>query len=404
MRHSWQKTGCTLSEFHVRVFRLGKVGKHPNADSLSITQGPSGYPVVFKTGEFSTGDLAVHIPVDALVDTALPAFSWLSDKASLAGDGRFLYRVKATKLRGVPSYGFLVPMSELWKECPSASGFSEGQLVDAILKVEKYEPGPCFQQSGVVQGEHADHPLGHLVPLYDIEGMRRYKDEIVHGEMVSVTEKIHGSNGRWGWVGEFFLCGSRTKFRKDSVWNLMAEKYDLKNVLQNTGYIIYGEVYGKGIQDMEYGLDDVQVVFFDLYDRTSGRWLAPERFFAFCLNRGLPTAPELYRGPYDAEAVAAMAEGQSTLPGANHVREGVVVKPLTERRSSTIGRVFLKQPGEGYLLRNTPEGKQEAKLAEYKARTGPIDGPDVDPNSEHVRQLYEPTVWGKVKRFFGFKA
>ncbi len=41
-----------MSEFYVRVFRIGKVGKHPRADTLSITQGPGGYPVCFKTGEF----------------------------------------------------------------------------------------------------------------------------------------------------------------------------------------------------------------------------------------------------------------------------------------------------------------------------------------------------------------
>ncbi len=34
-----------------------------------------------------------------------------------------------------------------------------------------------------------------------------------------------------------------------------------------------------------------------------------------------------------------------------HVREGVVVKPLVERWDQEVGRVFLKQPGEGYLLR-----------------------------------------------------
>ncbi len=92
-------------------------------------------------------------------------------------------------------------------------------------------------------------------------------------------------------------------------------------------------------------------MFFDIYDSKMGTWYEVESFEAFIRQHGLPGCPELYRGPYDAEAIAAMAEGKTTLPGADHVREGVVVKPLRERWDQEIGRVFLKQPGEGYLLR-----------------------------------------------------
>jgi len=80
----------------------------------------------------------------------------------------------------------------------------------------------------------------------------------------------------------------------------------------------------------------------------------------------------------------------------NHVREGIVVKPLTERWSSTIGRVFLKQPGEGYLLRKTPEGEQEARLAEYKARTAPI----IEAPGATVHGL-PVSLWTRVKRYLG---
>lgn len=39
------------------------------------------------------------------------------------------------------------------------------------------------------------------------------------------------------------------------------------------------------------------------------------------------------------------------MPGADHVREGFVVKPIRERQDPRLGRVFLKMAGEGYLLR-----------------------------------------------------
>lgn len=338
-----------VSEFHVQVFRIGRVGKHPNADTLSITQGPNGYPVIFKTGSFNPGDLAVHIPVDSVVDTGCKEFAWLGDKASLSGDGRYLFRVKAAKLRNVPSYGFLVPITEL----PDGV-YQAGQDVRDLLGVTKYDPGPCYSQDGIVQGEHMSLPQDGVVPHYDIEGMRKFAHVINPGEPVSVTEKIHGSNGRWAHIGGQFLSGSRTKFRKDSVWNRMAEAFNLPSILgqdRNQGLVLYGEVYGAGIQDLTYGRQDNSVLFFDVYDTHKGLWYEVQEFEAFCRTHSLPMAPELYRGPYDAEAIMRMAEGNSTVEGANHVREGVVVKPLSSRWDQEIGRVFLKMPGEGYLLR-----------------------------------------------------
>lgn len=56
-----------MTEFRVQVVEVGKVGKHRNADTLSITTILGNYPVIFKTGEINQGDLAVHIPPDALV-------------------------------------------------------------------------------------------------------------------------------------------------------------------------------------------------------------------------------------------------------------------------------------------------------------------------------------------------
>jgi hypothetical protein len=50
-----------MSEWIVRVVEIGEVVKHPNADSLSITE-VEGYPCIIRTGDFQTGDKAVYIP------------------------------------------------------------------------------------------------------------------------------------------------------------------------------------------------------------------------------------------------------------------------------------------------------------------------------------------------------
>lgn len=45
-----------MSEFHVEVVRVGPVTKHPNADTLSITNIHGGYPVIMRTGVFDAMD------------------------------------------------------------------------------------------------------------------------------------------------------------------------------------------------------------------------------------------------------------------------------------------------------------------------------------------------------------
>lgn len=326
-----------MSEFSVEVVRLGKIGKHPHADTLGITEVRGKYPVIVKLGAFQPGDLAVHIPPDALVQTDREEFAFLADKGPT-------HRVRFAKLRKVPSFGFLVP---------APPGVEVGQDVQALFGVEKYEPGPCYQLGGDIAGEHYSAPQGHIVPLYDVIGMRKYPDLFEAGEEVVVTEKLHGSNARYTYISGQLYCGSRTRFRRDSVWNRMAEKYKLDSVLaRHPGLVVYGEVYGAGIQDLTYGLKDEQrLVFFDAYDTNNGVWWSSDMLFDFCKRGGLDTAPVLYRGPFDLEKMFELAEGKTVLGNGCHVREGVVVKPVVERWHPTIGRAMLKLVGEGYLLR-----------------------------------------------------
>ncbi|RYE90041.1 MAG: RNA ligase, partial [Myxococcales bacterium] len=85
-----------MSEFHVRVVRVGPIVKHPQADNLSIAQ-VFGYPVIIRTGEYAEGDRAVYVPVDSVVPEGDPRWAFL-------GEHR---RIRAKKLRGVFSMGLL---------------------------------------------------------------------------------------------------------------------------------------------------------------------------------------------------------------------------------------------------------------------------------------------------------
>ncbi len=59
--------------------------------------------------------------------------------------------------------------------------------------------------------------------------------------------------------------------------------------------------------------------------------------------------PSLGVVPFDLEWLKRMAEGPSLIPGAEHIREGIVIRPLIERQSDAIGRVQLKLVSNQYL-------------------------------------------------------
>jgi hypothetical protein len=61
------------------------------------------------------------------------------------------------------------------------------------------------------------------------------------------------------------------------------------------------------------------------------------------------TVPVLERGPFSLARVAELSRGQTTLPD-QHIREGVVVRPVVERFDPRIGRVILKYLSDDYLL------------------------------------------------------
>lgn len=318
-----------MSEFKVEVVQVGAIEKHPNADTLSIAD-VGGYPCIIRTGEFTQGDKAVYLPIDSILPNE-PRWAFL--------DGKM--RVKAKKLRGVFSMGLLTAADPAWQV---------GQNVQLEMGVEKYEP----DAERAPQGNDERDP--GICPVYDIEGFRKYKTAFDVGEDVWISEKIHGQNARFVYDGERLHVGSRTRFKKadeDGCWANVARRYSLAEKLAAYPMIaIYGETYGNN-SDMPYSVNRAKegdrLVIFDALDIKTRRWFDVDEFLAFASKLELPVVPTLYRGPWDP-ALIELSEGKTTMPSADHVREGIVIKPAIERQAH-MGRVFLKLAGQGYLLR-----------------------------------------------------
>lgn len=63
----------------------------------------------------------------------------------------------------------------------------------------------------------------------------------------------------------------------------------------------------------------------------------------------IEVVPILYSGPFDLDKIKALAEGPSTVSGAQNIREGIVIEPLPERRVPGLGRVQLKLVSNTFL-------------------------------------------------------
>lgn len=352
-----------MSEFYVRAVKIGLVEKHPNADTLSITNIDGGYPVIFSTKDFKEGDLAAYVPVDSIVpDTE----QWAFLKGHL--------RIKARRLRGIFSMGLL---------CPLPQGvFHEGDNLQEALGITKYEPeadhevpndpwkGPKLKGWGPIYWlkrlyyywkfgrQKLTGTPKFLFPTYtDIESLRKWGKVLQEGEEVVISEKLHGSCSKFAFHKKKFWVGSHHQFKgrpskKGSIDNFWQAAWnaDLETKLAKApGIAFYGEIYGKVQKNFPYDKPgDVRVRFFDARDLESEtlRYLDYDDFLLLCDRLDLEVVPQLYRGPWN-ESLRSLAEGKTIL--GNHIREGLVVKPVVERFDSKLGRVILKLVGEAYL-------------------------------------------------------
>jgi len=171
-----------MSTVHVTIERIDSLEPHPNADRLEIAK-LLGTQTVVPKGEFVAGDWVVFFPPDIClppnVSLTLGVQKYL--KHALYQDEKVRCRVAATRLRGVPSYGFIIRTFDLLRDRDL------GAAIDEMWAAWKYEP-PLRPS---IQGDmEADPP--NFQRYTDIQHYYRNTHAFSPGLQVRVTEKIHG--------------------------------------------------------------------------------------------------------------------------------------------------------------------------------------------------------------------
>jgi RNA ligase (TIGR02306 family) len=366
-----------LIDNRVIVVAVEHVEKHPNADRLDIARF-AGWSIVTQRGAFASGDRAVYFPIDSILPSELELELFPPEsKIKLSKS-----RIKTIKIRGAISQGMLVPATDASIVSRCGQVFIGDDITDK-LGVTKYEP-PVEQtplRMGVAKARKK-HPF---FPEYaKIPHFKNYPDLFEEGEQVVVTEKIHGTNFRAGWVptqtdtwwkkikkffGKLpeweFVFGSHhvsiaekgysNGFYPKNVYEEAVENYGLRHKIP-VGFVIYGEIYGSGIQSgYSYGLpaEEHRLAIFDVLvtsERGQQVYLDWEGVEHFSKATMLPLVPVIYKGSYKPEVIEQWVQGESVLSPTQKVREGCVIKPWIET-SCWMGRKFLRAINPEYLLR-----------------------------------------------------
>lgn len=355
-----------MAEIKAEICKIEQVFVHDNADSLEIAQ-VKGWTCIIGKGSFKAGDLCLYIPVDACIPPAMEEALFPKDAKIQLTNGR----IKAIRIRKVVSQGLVADPKKFKLEKKK-----EGYDATAELGITKYEPpAPDFQGfsgPGKKAQKKVENPDFHKYT--SIENIKNHWKIFEPEDEVYVTEKLHGTNWRAGWVTRVaktwlerlwlpfaqvvfekyrweFIVGSHNVQLEASAKNLycnIARKYDIKNKLDE-GQILYGEVIGPGIQkNFDYGLKEPALVIFDI--KSDGTYESFEAVQNFGEDWGVPVVPVLAEGKISDLNLDALAQGASIYCPAQKVREGGVIRMKRGEASSKIGRKVLKLINPEYLM------------------------------------------------------
>lgn len=351
-----------MSTFKVSLEQIATAERHPDADKLDLcTLEGMSFQFVTGRGQVKPGDWVIYYPLDAILPDIIINRLGLTGK--LAGKDK--NRVKTARLRGAISQGLIEPVTgEGDTAWISEEMKQRGYDITGCQGVTKWDPEPIPCHSGTLL------PIGTIgLTKYDIEGADRYPEiiELLMDQPVFITEKLEGSN---------FSCtakGSNERYvsqrehtiipeegKEHSFWKVALDG-GLLSLAQNlvedieglnrTSVDVYGEYIGPGMQGNIYKLAKNEVRIFDI--RFDGMFLDAARARRIAEFQGLPFVPVLCSGLTLREWLAGRtvqeaSDGYSVL-NDNARREGIVIKPMTEQRHPTLGRLIIKQRSPAYL-------------------------------------------------------
>jgi RNA ligase (TIGR02306 family) len=341
---------------------IGEIRPIEGADNIELAI-VNGWHAITKKGEYEVGNKVVIATTDAVIPVEL------SDSMGVTNYLRKGQRVRTVKLRGVYSECLIMSKNVIpaLRKHPT---IAEGEDLMELLGIVKYEPPVKMVEMSVGGRKFKYHQNPNFHVYYKFPNLKNVPELFTEEDSVSITRKLHGTNARYGivrkkklsildrikklfgnkWVEFEYVYGSHNVekgstsqgFYSTDVWRTIAEDYDIQKKLWDyvklyytperlgSGIVIYGEIYGHGIQkNYDYGLTDIRFAGFDV--EVDGVYQS------FFFERGimdeldLPKVDLLYTGPWNKEIQDNFVFG-NFIEGTKVPHEGIVVKCLSGER------------------------------------------------------------------------
>lgn len=303
-----------------------------------------GYEIVIRKEEFKVGDWCVLIPIDTIIDTTNPWFSFLKpDK------GNTTLRIKTIKLGGEYSQGLAVPLTR-FTNIPNPDHLTIEELnsidLGEILGVTKYEKE---LEMPTPSGTFIDFPVKYI-PITDEDNLKTKKriiKELINKEVL-ITKKIDGSSMTLIWDDELFICASRRISLICYIGDLIEYEYEsamvnyiktnnLRNLFRGRKIVLQGEFTGPKINGNRMKLTKIHYYVFTVYENEE--YYKYFDMYSLCLHNGLDIVPliqELYITEettiQDFQIIA-----DNVMYGDNK-GEGIVVRPLIPFKSNILNK------------------------------------------------------------------
>jgi len=347
---------------------------HTNADTLQIGKVGS-YQVVVQKGMYNDGDFVVFAPEKSILSGKLKQ----EYHTYLAGVAQ--NRVKEVRLRGEVSAGIIIPQELLDFDLSSVE---EGEDISLRLGITKYEPPiPSELEGKVISFEMPS--IGH----HDCEQYAVYVKQLVEGERIVVSEKLHGSmfTLAYNFEQDKILISSKNLLKQ----GLMFEGYEnnsytraaendkiIEKIKANysSGTVqIFGEVlpvqggYGYGFEKPGIKVFDIrvdgQIIPYDMVPEDFKSLWVPILFDGslnmihneVLLHEDPETGEKITRKEqFLPESIIKLCEGMETVSGRSiHIREGVVLRPYIDRYAPDGTKLRLKIINPKYAKKSTGE-------------------------------------------------
>ena len=351
------------------VGKVTEIKAIEGADNIELAV-VGGWNAIVKKGAQTLGDLVVVATTDAVIPQAI------SDSLGVTNYLRKGGRVRTVKLRGVYSECLIISLDSLpqmKEQYATGIGYywNEGEDLMEKLGIFKYEP-PAVQIQLASGRKFKYHQNPNFGVYYKFPNLKNVTGMFTEEDNVQITRKLHGTNARYGivlkkklsftdklkkffrladkWVDYEYVYGSHNVekgsdsqgFYDTDVWRTVAENNKIKQKLWDfvkcqsdgigSGIILYGEIYGKGIQkNYEYNLDEIRFAGFDFV--IDGVY--QDTFFAQHVIEnvlGLDHVPILYNGFWNQETQDKYVFN-NFIPGTKVPHEGVVIKHMSGERN-----------------------------------------------------------------------